>query len=622
MAVPTSEAGKVGTLTSKTSLDQQTKKILRYLDDTSKRLDDYTGRCNNVFELFSSAGAPMILRSRLRDLVWRALKTPDSALEIGNKALELGWRKIYYEPIHVARRLKKRGPWSKEDASYIESHLVNGIGHYHAVITFLCDTPSLRNENDNGINQHSLYNVVESRESIQNTLVSNYGFDLDGLDFSNTKRISETTNSSSEKYLKWKKVALHRCFTSLGDLSRYRIEFEELHGARGNKISATSVARMYYNDALLIDPQNGMPFNQLAALATNQNFGLDSVYYYLRCLASSNPFKGCEANLQSLFQQNTNKLNKIETRHVDDQSEDNISANEACERSVIYLLRLVQELLFEEGTKRLSQFCQKALQHVQKCLYLPHSQENDKSLETEQNSVLSNVNQSLSSDVASKMVVILLLVASRLKNEKDDIKHSMIRAYLLALFSHFVTKLLGDAYFCVFGPESMSDLFLNEADQIKTMEQDIENEAENGEKCDQDSDGDQKESNADNNDRYSHDRENDRKKPKRKKFHDVLRRKRLGKNRDSDSDGSSNLSYSSHESIGSTSDDSDEDSDGNLRYLARKRKTIKQRKSECEEGKGKLCLIHGAIKLFIIVILPNHIYNTLFGICKYFRRRK
>ena len=57
------------------------------------------------------------------------------------------------------------------------------------------------------------------------------------------------------------------------------------------------------------------------------------------------------------------------------------------------------------------------------------------------------------------------------QNEKDEIKLSMIRAYLLALFSHFVTKLLRDAYFCVFGPESITDLFSNEADQIKEMEE-------------------------------------------------------------------------------------------------------------------------------------------------------
>lgn len=36
---------------------------------------------------------------------------------------------------------------------------------------------------------------------------------------------------------------------------------------------------------------------------------------------------------------------------------------------------------------------------------------------------------------------------------------SMMRAYLLALFSHFVTKLLADLHLSLFGPESLVELF-------------------------------------------------------------------------------------------------------------------------------------------------------------------
>merc|ERR1712223_1965968 len=166
----------------------------------------YTGRCNNIYELFSSAGAPLILRSRLRDLVWRALKTsPD---QIGNKALELGWRKIYYEPVHVARRLKKRGAWKPEDAAYIESHIVNGIGHYHSVITFLCDIHSMENDN-----QDSLDSALNSRESFQSSLVTNYGFDCDEVEAENSTSQSKASDLSINEFEKWRKDALHRCFT-------------------------------------------------------------------------------------------------------------------------------------------------------------------------------------------------------------------------------------------------------------------------------------------------------------------------------------------------------------------------------------------------------------------------
>ena len=43
----------------------------------------------------------------------------------------------------------------------------------------------------------------------------------------------------------------------------------------------------------------------------------------------------------------------------------------------------------------------------------------------------------------------------------------MLRAYLLALFSHMVAKLVGDLYFSLHGPEAMSDLFESEAKVIE-----------------------------------------------------------------------------------------------------------------------------------------------------------
>ena len=585
--------GTSSTTSSKHLLDPQTKKILRYLDDTSKRLDDYTGRCNNVFELFSTSGAPLILRSRLGDLVWKALRLQESGYDIANKALELGWRKMYYEPIHVARRLKKRSPWSNVDAGYIESHLTNGIGHYHSIIAFICDQSATKNDKEYQRTEESLNDVFSSQLSLQTMSVSNYGFDDCAHNSSRSKHkvgvaMSMNSQSGCHPHEKWKRDALHRCFTSLGDLSRYRIEFEELQGDRGNKDSANAVATMYYNDALLLDPNNGMPFNQLAALASSQNFGLDSLYYYLRCLTCTIPFKGCEPNLQGLFQKNTNQINKLETRYSEEDSFDSISQKEECERSVIYLLRLVQELMFEESTKRLAQYCQKALQHVQKCLYMPYTKvKNEDGDEIEERSILSNVNQSLSSDIACKMVIVLLLVMSRLKSELQETKLSMIRAYLLALFSHFITKLLGDAYFCIFGPESMTDLFLNETDSIKEIEQGKEETDPNySENCFQgEAVLDEKENLEINEEKSAKlEAENSRKKPKKKKFHDVIRRKRRSV---SNSDVSSNVSYSSHESIASTSNDSDEDSDKHIGYLRNKRRPLRRQDSESEASKGK-----------------------------------
>ena len=53
------------------------------------------------------------------------------------------------------------------------------------------------------------------------------------------------------------------------------------------------VAQKYYEMALEMDGwSDGAPFNQLAALATGNNAGLNSVYFYLRSSLSPVPFKG------------------------------------------------------------------------------------------------------------------------------------------------------------------------------------------------------------------------------------------------------------------------------------------------------------------------------------------
>ena len=168
---------------------------------------------NDISDLFSATGTAFILRSRLRELVWKILQKVKLPYEILNKTLDLGWRKIWYEPINVTRSLKKKVFWSQEDAAYIEHHLAKGIDHYRSVIAYLSDTTNRK----------------------------------DGSNFEN-----------------WKNEAFLRCFTSLGDLSRYRMEFEDLN----DKQRSNKHARFYYNKALLIDPKNRMLFNKLAALDT------------------------------------------------------------------------------------------------------------------------------------------------------------------------------------------------------------------------------------------------------------------------------------------------------------------------------------------------------------------
>lgn len=90
--------------------------------------------------------------------------------------------------------------------------------------------------------------------------------------------------------------------------------------------------------------------------------------------------------------------------------------------------------------------CESSLDYAQRCLYYPRG---------------ATVCQCLSRDVANHLVMAILLTVDKVSG--DLVKVSMLRAYLLALFSHFVAKFVGDVYLSLHGPEAMRDLFDGEA---------------------------------------------------------------------------------------------------------------------------------------------------------------
>ena len=68
------------------------------------------------------------------------------------------------------------------------------------------------------------------------------------------------------------------CYQSLiyiGDLYRYLVDLENRDAWRKGAINS-------YYEANLINPSTGMPFNQLGTLLSSYNYGLDSVYFYMR----------------------------------------------------------------------------------------------------------------------------------------------------------------------------------------------------------------------------------------------------------------------------------------------------------------------------------------------------
>lgn len=110
----------------------------------------------------------------------------------------------------------------------------------------------------------------------------------------------ETTNQDYDSM--WLREACQRCFISLGDIARYQVDL-----GYSPEHSIT-----FYYQAISLDPNNGWPFNQLAALSESQQNNLDAVYYYLRSIISTKPFPGVEKNIEKLFDKNRLLLKELE----------------------------------------------------------------------------------------------------------------------------------------------------------------------------------------------------------------------------------------------------------------------------------------------------------------------
>ncbi|KAJ3023327.1 hypothetical protein HKX48_003611 [Thoreauomyces humboldtii] len=92
--------------------------------------------------------------------------------------------------------------------------------------------------------------------------------------------------------------AIGSCYRSLiylGDLARYR----EIYADR--KETNWGTARMFYNLAIRLMPENGNPYNQLAVIASYAGDELAAVEYYFRSLVIARPFLTAAENVQILF---------------------------------------------------------------------------------------------------------------------------------------------------------------------------------------------------------------------------------------------------------------------------------------------------------------------------------
>lgn len=105
--------------------------------------------------------------------------------------------------------------------------------------------------------------------------------------------------------------AIHSFLVCLGDLHRYCIEFN--FAEKDVSINTSKeLAAKYYVEAFKLNPKIGMPHNQLGTLYAGENYEIGSIFHYLYSLCSPISFELSEANVNRVFQQNIEALEKIE----------------------------------------------------------------------------------------------------------------------------------------------------------------------------------------------------------------------------------------------------------------------------------------------------------------------
>ncbi|CAG5099472.1 Similar to SMG5: Protein SMG5 (Homo sapiens) [Cotesia congregata] len=223
----------------------------------------------------------------------------------------------------------------------------------------------------------------------------------------------------------------------LGDLARYKLDLDPTWDPM--------IASRYYKMAITIDPNIGMPHNQLGTVAGIKNYGVDAVYHYMRCILCSESFEGAEGNLK-----------RIISSHLFTEKEKLPS-----QRCAARLFTLLQK--WNNGTPvntdKINEDCQNLLYDIQTCMTADklNPQKNNLNSNTSENTPENNDSDNLprtieeylqnckseqpspnlSFEVIFKMVSICLMSISKLQLRNSSQVHGVI-AFVLSLLSQLL----------------------------------------------------------------------------------------------------------------------------------------------------------------------------------------
>lgn len=400
-------------------------------------MDEGTSRSKTVLDLFSSSLE--IHRQKLRENCEKLIFA--DPLIYGRKAQELLWRKGYYETVSAAKRLHVN---NKVHDELVLAHIYSGIGHYHNLIS------RIQMEMDVSVINMLDYPIVDIE------------FDSD-----------DSKNGKREELVQWAKSAIQICLVYLGDLSRYKTEYEDTHD--------NSMSVRYYFQASGIDPKVGMPYNQLGTLHTGKYHSLDSVRYYIICLSCETPFDGAEGNLVRIFDRNNKYLEMISSKPPE-----NTEQQESIKTFICKFLFLVDCWYFDKNLANFNEMCTSALYELKECLQFTELNTPDKStIHTEISKHIKE--QELNPDhlnfkIINKIVLIIFLCINKLQKENSAQLFSL-KAFALAFLSQMLHKLLSiliEMGFEVQSPEQIVEERKERMKNYKNIKGQFRNDLENG----------------------------------------------------------------------------------------------------------------------------------------------
>ena len=290
MAVAT-ESSTSSVKSSETSLQNCYKSI----SSLANQIDAYIKNSPSPEGLFQPN--PILLRKRLKDKCTKALVSSDFPFAQMDKIEDMLWNQGFYRVIQKCRNSQGIQVDTPLQSAY-RTHLTAGIGFYTSLLAGMADT-------------HHLASVH--------------------IDWN--KQLQPTPGSSERKPYE---LYMYKILIHLGDLSRYQQVFTR----------SLELTKRFYYQAIILNPSLGHAFNQLGGMYSGMNCNLDSVYFYLRSLACSEPIKYLsEVNLKTIYDKNRKQLDHINAVPLSLNASENEQNQRLIRRFLVGFIRL-QEIFF------------------------------------------------------------------------------------------------------------------------------------------------------------------------------------------------------------------------------------------------------------------------------------